>query len=41
MKKCQKIWQPNYSNTKSYKRGYMWRCFCCGKVAKHVCVEVK
>ena len=39
--KCLKIWQPNYSDTKSYKRGYMWRCFCCGKVAKHTCVAAE
>ena len=29
--KCKQLWQPNYSDTKSYKRGRMWRCFCCGK----------
>lgn len=33
-RKCKQIWQPNYCDTKSFKRGYTWRCFCCGKVRK-------
>lgn len=32
--KCKNIWQPNYCDTKSYKQGRKWRCFCCGKTRK-------
>lgn len=37
-RKCNKkhVWQPNFVDTKSYKRGFMWKCFCCGKVKKEL-----
>jgi hypothetical protein len=30
------IWQPNYVDRKSFKQGYVWRCFKCGRPAKSV-----
>jgi len=35
MKTCKyHIWQPNYSDRKSDKKGYKWRCFGCSRVRK-------
>jgi len=32
--KCKGIWQPNFVDSKSIEKGYVWRCFCCSRVRK-------
>jgi hypothetical protein len=41
IKKCRHTWEPNFDNTKSIKRGYVWRCFRCGCVRKTTPQEMK
>lgn len=38
---CKRIWQPNFLDRKSIKSGYVWRCFCCGRVRKTTPKEMK
>jgi hypothetical protein len=39
--KCKQIWQPNFVDSKSIKKGYVWRCFCCSRVRKTTPKEMK
>lgn len=43
MKTCKKfhVWQPNFDDSKSIKKGYLWRCYMCGYVRKTTPKEMK